>query len=57
LPDVTMTSLAAEIDRPGPLLPCFSKRTAFAVAGALGCRQRLISPARLRAAMGAPVLA
>ena len=57
LPDVTMTSLAAETDRPGPLLPCFSKRTASAVAGALGCRQRLISPVRLQAALGAAVLA
>jgi lipoyl(octanoyl) transferase len=57
LPDVTMTSLAAESDRPGPLLPCFSKRTAFALAGALGCRQRLISPVRLQAALGAAVLA
>jgi len=57
LPGVTMTSLAAETDRPAPLLRCFSKRAAFAVARALGRRQRLISPARLRAAIGSPVLA
>ena len=29
-----MTSLAAETDRPGPLLRCFSKRAAFALAQA-----------------------
>jgi lipoyl(octanoyl) transferase len=55
LPGVTMTSLTAEAERPGPLLRCFSRRTAFALASALGCRQRLISPARLHAALGAPV--
>jgi lipoyl(octanoyl) transferase len=57
LPDVAMTSLAAETDRPGRLLPCFSKRAAFALAQALGRRQRLISLARLQAAIGSPVLA
>jgi lipoyl(octanoyl) transferase len=57
LPDVTMTSLAAETNRPTPLLPCFSKRAACALAGALGRRQRLISPARLRQAIDSPVLA
>ena len=57
LPDVAMTSLAAETDRPGRLLPCFSKRAAFALAQALGRRQRLISLARLQAAIGYPVLA
>ncbi len=55
LPGVTMTSLAAETDRPGPLLPCFSKRAAFAFTQALGHRQRLISPARLQAAIGSAV--
>jgi lipoyl(octanoyl) transferase len=55
LPGVTMTSLAAETEAPGPLLPCFSKRTAFALAQALGRRQRLISAARLRAAVGSAV--
>jgi lipoyl(octanoyl) transferase len=57
LPGVAMTSLAAETDRPGRLLPCFSKRAAFALAQALGRRQRLISLARLQAAIGYPVLA
>ena len=60
LDGVQMTSLAAEIDpthpRPGPLLPCFSKRAAFAVAQGLHRRQRLVSPARLRAAI-APLAA
>jgi lipoyl(octanoyl) transferase len=55
LPGVRMTSLAAETDRPGPLLRCFSKRAAFALAGALGRRQRLVSPARLQAAIAGPV--
>ena len=55
LPDVAMTSLAAETDRPGRLLPCFSKRAALALAQALGRRQRLISLARLQAAIGYPV--
>jgi lipoate-protein ligase B len=52
LPGVTMTSVAAETDRPAP---CFSKRAAFALAQALGRRQRLVSPARLQAAIGDPV--
>jgi hypothetical protein len=52
-----MTSLAAETERPAPLLPCFSKRAGFALASALGRRQRLVSPARLQAAIGVPVLA
>jgi lipoyl(octanoyl) transferase len=55
LPGVTMTSLAVEIDRPAPLLTCFSKRVAFALAQAFGCRQRLISPARLRMAIASRV--
>jgi lipoyl(octanoyl) transferase len=57
LPGVTMTSLAAETDRPAPLLPCFSKRAAFALAQALERRQRLVSPARLQAAIGSAVAA
>jgi lipoyl(octanoyl) transferase len=57
LPDVTMTSLAAETDRLAPSLPCFSRRAAFALAQALGRRQRLISPARLQSAIDSPVLA
>ena len=57
LPNVTMTSVAAEIDISGPQLECFSRRAAFAIAQALHLRQRLVSPARLRAAIGslAPV--
>jgi lipoyl(octanoyl) transferase len=55
LPGVTMTSLAAETGRRASLLPCFTKRAAFALAEALGRRQRLISPARLQAAIGAAV--
>jgi lipoyl(octanoyl) transferase len=55
LPGVTMTSLAAETNRLAPLMPCFSKRAAFALAQALGRRQRLISPARLQATIGAAV--
>ena len=51
LDGVRMTSLAAETERPGPLLPCFSKRAAFAIAQALHRRQRLVSPARLQAAV------
>jgi lipoyl(octanoyl) transferase len=57
LPDVRMTSLAVETDRPAPSLPCFSERAAFALASELGRRRRLISPARLQAAIGAAVLA
>ena len=53
LDGVRMTSLAQEIDpspASGPLLRCFSKRAAFALAQALHRRQRLVSPARLQAA-------
>jgi lipoyl(octanoyl) transferase len=61
LPDVTMTSLAVEFGpthpRPDSLLPCFSKRAAFALAQALGHRQRLISPVRLQAAIDSAVAA
>jgi lipoate-protein ligase B len=55
LDGVRMTSLAAETERPGPLLACFSKRAAFAIAQALQRRQRLVSPARLQAAIAASV--
>jgi lipoyl(octanoyl) transferase len=47
LPGVRMTRLEGES------LPCFRKRMAFAFAEAHGRRQRLVSPARLEAAMGA----
>ncbi|MBV9818547.1 MAG: lipoyl(octanoyl) transferase LipB [Solirubrobacterales bacterium] len=53
LAGVHMTSVAAETGRPGPLMACFARRVAFAVASALGRRQRLVSPARLRAALEA----
>jgi lipoyl(octanoyl) transferase len=52
LDGVQMTSLVRETGRIAPLLPCFRKRAAFAVAHALGRRQRLISRDRLRAAVG-----
>jgi hypothetical protein len=48
-----MTSLIRETGRPAGQMPCFSKRAAFAVASALGRRQRLVSRARLEAALGA----
>jgi lipoyl(octanoyl) transferase len=47
LPGVRMTTLATES------LPCFRKRMAFAFAQAHGVRQRLVSPARLQAALSA----
>jgi lipoyl(octanoyl) transferase len=58
LPGVHMTSLADE--KPGPAgedrMDCFRKRAAFAVAQALGRRQRLVSRERLEAQIGAPAL-
>ena len=53
LPDVRMTSLIAETGRAAGQMPCFRKRAAFAVAQALGRRQRLVSRARLEDAVGA----
>ncbi|MFL5844882.1 MAG: lipoyl(octanoyl) transferase LipB [Solirubrobacteraceae bacterium] len=47
LPDVRMTNLQTES------MPCFRKRMAHAFAQAHGQRQRLVSPARLEAAMAA----
>jgi lipoyl(octanoyl) transferase len=47
LPDVQMTSLIKETRRLAGQMPCFRKRAAFAVAQALGRRQRLISLERL----------
>jgi lipoyl(octanoyl) transferase len=52
LPDVRMTSLAAETGREGRL-PCLRREVAFRMAEALGRRQRLMSPARLEAAIAA----
>jgi lipoyl(octanoyl) transferase len=50
LPDVRMTSVAAQRGD-GPHLPCFRKRMAHALAQAMGRRQRLMSRARLEAAL------
>lgn len=50
LPEVRMTSITNETRRGGHL-PCFRKRMAFRFAEAYGLRQRLMSPARLEAAL------
>ncbi len=50
LPDVRMTSVAAQRDD-GPHLACFRKRMGHALAQAMGRRQRLMSRARLDAAL------
>jgi lipoyl(octanoyl) transferase len=55
LDGVQMTSLIRETGRLAGQMPCFSKRAAFAVASALGRRQRLVSRARLEAAIAVPV--
>jgi lipoate-protein ligase B len=47
LPDVQMTSLAAETAGAGEGLACFRKRMAFAFAREHGARQRIATPARL----------
>jgi lipoyl(octanoyl) transferase len=52
LDGVQMTSLIKETRRLAGQMPCFRKRVAFAVAQALGARQRLITPARLERALG-----
>jgi lipoyl(octanoyl) transferase len=52
LDGVTMTSLIKETGRPAGQMKCFRRRAASAVARALGRRQRLVSPARLQAAVG-----
>jgi lipoyl(octanoyl) transferase len=52
LPEVTMTSVADEAGSEGHL-PCFRKRMAFRFAEAFGRRQRLVSAARLEAAVAA----
>ncbi len=46
-----MTSLIKETGR-RRADECFRKRAAYEVAQALGCRQRLVSLARLEAAVG-----
>lgn len=54
LSDVRMTSLITETGRTSGVMPCVRKRVAYAVAQALGRRQRLISAARLEAAASSP---
>jgi lipoyl(octanoyl) transferase len=55
LPEVQMTSLIKETGRPAGQMPCFRKRASYEVAKALGRRQRLMSRARLEAALGSGV--
>ena len=55
LDGVRMTSLIAETDRPSGAMKCFRRRVAWRVAEALGCRQRLVSLARLESRAGAAV--
>jgi lipoate-protein ligase B len=51
LPEVRMTSVAAEASDPGPHLPCLRKRMAWRFAQAHGSRQRLVARTRLEAAL------
>jgi lipoyl(octanoyl) transferase len=51
LDGVQMTSLIKETGRGAGQMPCFRKRAAYEVARALGLRQRLMSLARLEAAL------
>jgi lipoyl(octanoyl) transferase len=53
LEGVQMTSLIRETGRGAGQLKCFRRRAAFALARALGRRQRLVSLSRLEAAAGA----
>ena len=57
LDGVQMTSLIRETRRLAGQMPCFRRRVAYQVAQALGRRQRLISPARLEAAVAVAQLA
>lgn len=52
MPEVHMTSIERETGRGGQM-PCFRKRMAFAFAETFGRRQRLVSLARLEAAIDA----
>jgi lipoyl(octanoyl) transferase len=52
LDNVRMTSLIKETGRLSGQMRCFRRRTAYAVAEALGRRQRLVSRARIEAAVG-----
>jgi lipoyl(octanoyl) transferase len=47
LPDVSMTSIAAETEGAGEGLACFRKRIAHSFCEAHGRRQRIVSPQRL----------
>lgn len=53
LEGVQMTSLTRESGRGPRQMKCFRRRAAWAVASALGRRQRLVSLRRLEAALGA----
>ena len=53
LEGVQMTSLIKETGKLAGQMKCFRRRAAFEVAVALGRRQRLVSRARLEAAVGA----
>jgi len=55
LPEVQMTSLIRETGRTEGVMRCFRKRASYEVARALGRRQRLVSLARLEAALGSGV--
>lgn len=57
LEGVRMTSLLRETGRGGEPLRCFRRRMAFAFAQAHGRRARLVSPARLEAALTADAVA
>ena len=57
LDGISMTSLIKETGRLAGQMRCFRKRAAFEVAQALGRRQRLVSAARLQAAIGALTVA
>jgi lipoyl(octanoyl) transferase len=54
LPDVQMTSLAAETGGAGEGIACFRKRMGFAFAREHGARQRIVTPARLGIAAPPP---
>jgi lipoate-protein ligase B len=51
LDGVQMTSLIKETRRLSGQMPCFRRRVAYEVAQALGARQRLVTRARLEAAL------
>lgn len=56
LPDVAMTSVAAESGRAGRL-PCVRREVAYRFCAAFGRRQRLVAPARLGLAPAVPAVA